>query len=128
MLDFDELHRRGHFVEYRGVRMLMVDGSDLRTADDIDALAGHVGPLIQGEPKGSVRIALNVTGLRFDRQSIVSIKKIFVDAQPWIRASSLVGVAGLQRVLLQILNQVAKRERPLFDTVEQAKDWLATQT
>ncbi len=127
MLDFDELHRRGHFVEYRGVRMLLVDGSELRSADDIDALAAHVGPLIQGEPKGSVRIALNVSGLRFDRQSIVSIKKIFADSQPWIRASSLVGVAGLQRVLLQILNQVAKRERPLFDTVDAAKDWLATQ-
>jgi hypothetical protein len=127
MLDFDELHRRGHFVEYRGVRMLLVDGSELRSADDIDALAAHVGPLIQGEPQGSVRIALNVSGLRFDRQSIVSIKKIFADSQPWIRASSLVGVAGLQRVLLQILNQVAKRERPLFDTVDAAKDWLATQ-
>ena len=127
MLDFDELHRRGHFVEYRGVRMLLVDGSELRSPDDIDALAAHVGPLIQGEPRGSVRIALNVSGLRFDRQSIVSIKKIFADSQPWIRASSLVGVAGLQRVLLQILNQVAKRERPLFDTVDAAKDWLATQ-
>lgn len=127
MLDFDELHRRGHFVEYRGVRMLLVDGSELRAASDIDSLAGHVAPLIQNEPKGSVRIMLNVTSLRFDRQSIISIKRIFVDAQPWIRASSLVGVAGLQRVLLQILNQVAKRERPLFDTVEQAKDWLATQ-
>jgi hypothetical protein len=127
MLDFDELHRRGHFVEYRGVRMLLVDGSELRTAEDIDALAGHVGPLITAEPKASVRILLNVTGLRFDRKSIVGIKRIFVDSQPWIRASCLVGVAGLQRVLLQILNQVAKRERPLFDTVEQAKEWLATQ-
>lgn len=127
MLDFDELHRRGHFVEYRGVRILVVDGSDLRTTEDIDALAGHVGPLIRGEAQGTVRIVLNVSGLRFDRQSIVSIKKIFVDSQPWIRASSLVGVAGLQRVLLQILNQVAKRERPLFDTVDAAKDWLATQ-
>jgi hypothetical protein len=127
ILEFDELHRRGHFVEYRGVRMLVVDGSELRTAEDIDALAGHVGPLIQGEPKGSVRIVLDVTGLRFDRRSVTSIKKIFVDSQPWIRASSLVGVSGLQRVLLQILNQVAKRERPLFDTVDAAKDWLATQ-
>lgn len=127
MLDFDELHRRGHFVEHRGTRMLLVDGSELRTAEDIDALAGHVGPLITGEPLGSVRIMINVTGLHFDRRSIVGIKKIFANSQPWIRASCLVGVAGLQRVLLQILNQVAKRERPLFETVEQAKDWLATQ-
>ncbi len=127
MLEFEDLHRRGHFIEYRGVRMLMVDASDLRSADEIDRMVAHIEPLIRGEPPASVRIMVDVSRLRFDRQSIVSIKQVFVNAQPWIKASCLVGVAGLQRVLLQILNQVAKRERPLFDTAADAKDWLATQ-
>jgi len=69
-----------------------------------------------------------VTGLHFDRRSAAAIKGVFVRVQPWIRASCLVGVTGLHRVLLQVLNQVARRERPLFDTLEQAKDWLATQS
>jgi hypothetical protein len=127
MLEFDELHRRAHFVEYRGARMLLVDASDLKSVEEIDAMVTHIEPLIRGEAPGTVRIMLDVSRLRFDRQSIVSIKRVFVDAQPWIRASCMVGVAGLQRVLLQILNQVAKRERPLFDTVAEAQDWLATQ-
>jgi hypothetical protein len=127
MLAFEELHRRAHFIEYRGARMLIVDASDLRSVEEIDCMVAHIEPLIRGEPPGSVRILLDVTRLRFDRQSIVSIKQVFVNAQPWIKASCLVGVAGLQRVLLQILNQVAKRERPLFDTAADAKDWLATQ-
>ncbi len=126
MLDFDELHRRGHFIEYRGARMLTVDASKLKTATDILSLIEHTETLIRGESQGSVRLALDVTDLRFDRQSISSIKRVFADVQPWIRASCLIGVAGLQRVLLQILNQVAKRERPLFDSLEAAKDWLAT--
>lgn len=36
-----------------------------------------------------------------------AVKGVFVRVQPWIRASGLVGVTGLQKVLL--------------------KDWLATQ-
>lgn len=127
MLEFDELHRRGHFIEYRRARMMLVDASHLKTAEDIQSLIDHIEPLLHAEPEGSVRMALNVTGLRFDRQSVVAIKRVFVNAQPWIRASCMIGVAGLQRVLLQILNQVARRERPLFDSVDAARDWLATQ-
>jgi hypothetical protein len=47
--------------------------------------------------------------------------------RPWIRASSLVGVAGLQKVLLQVLNQVARLKRGLFDSLDAAKNWLAGQ-
>lgn len=128
MLEFDDLHRRGHFIEYRGARMMLVDASQLQTPEAIQSLIDHIEPLLHAEPKGSVRLALNVTGLRFDRHSVVAIKRVFVTAQPWIRASCMIGVAGLQRVLLSILNQVAKRERPLFDTVDAAKEWLSTQT
>jgi hypothetical protein len=127
MLEFDDLHRRGHFIEYRGTRIMLIDASQLKTPEDIQSLIDHIEPLLQAEPKASVRLALDVTGLRFDRQSVIAIKRVFREAQPWIRASCMIGVSGLQRVLLSILNQVARRERPLFDTVDAAKDWLATQ-
>jgi hypothetical protein len=70
---------------------------------------------------------MQVKGLHFDRKSAAAIKGVFVRVQPWIKASCLVGVSGLQKVLLQVLNQVAKRERPLFDSLDQAKEWLASQ-
>ncbi len=127
MLDAAALAARGAFVEHRGVRMLVVDATDLRESDDINAMIGRFESLIRGEPERSVRVVMLVRGLHYDRKSVGAIKGVFVRVQPWIRASCLVGVSGLQKVLLQVLNQVAKRERPLFDTLEQAKDWLATQ-
>lgn len=127
MLDAAALEQRGAFVEHRGVRMLVVDATNLREFEDISAMIGRFESLIRGEPAGSVRIVMLVTGFQFDRRSAGAVKGVFVRVQPWIRASCLVGVTGLQKVLLQVLNQVAKRERPLFDTLEQAKDWLATQ-
>ena len=127
MLDAAALETRGAFVEHQGVRMLVVDATNLREFDDFIAMIGRFEGLIRGEPQGSVRVVMHVAGLHFDRRSVSAIKGVFVRVQPWIRASCLVGVTGLQRVLLQVLNQVAKRERPLFDTLDQAKDWLATQ-
>ncbi len=127
MLDAAALEARGAFVEYRGARMLVVDASGLKELDDFIAMIGRFEALITGEPRGSVRVVMQVKGLQFDRKSAAAIKGVFVRVQPWIKASCLVGVSGLQKVLLQVLNQVAKRERPLFDTVDQAKEWLATQ-
>jgi hypothetical protein len=127
MLDAAALALRGAFVEHRGVRVLVADASALREPMDISTLITHVEDLIHPEPKGTVRIVMVVRGLHFDRRSAAAIKGVFARVQPWIRASCLVGVTGIQRVLLQVINQVARRERPLFDTVEDAKDWLASQ-
>ena len=127
MLDQAALQARGAFVEHRGVRMLVVDATNLREFEEINTMIGRFEGLIRSEPAGSVRVVMQVAGLQFDRRSVSVIKGVFVRVQPWIRASCLVGVTGLQRVLLQVLNQVAKRERPLFDTLDLAKDWLATQ-
>lgn len=127
MLDAAALAARGAFMEHRGVRMLVVDATNLREFDDINAMIGRFESLIRGEPERSVRVVMLVAGLHYDRKSVGAIKGVFVRVQPWIRASCLVGVTGLQKVLLQVLNQVARRERPLFDTLEQAQDWLATQ-
>ena len=127
MLDEAALEARSAFVEHRGVRMLVVDASGLRDLNDIIAMIERFERLIQSEPPRSVRVVMQVAGLHFDRKSAVAIKGVFVRVQPWIRASCLVGVTRLHRVLLQVLNQVAKRERPLFDALAAAQDWLATQ-
>lgn len=127
MLDAAALAARGAFVEHRGARILVVDATNLREFDDINAMIGRFEALIKGEPERSVRIVMMVAGFHFDRRSAAAVKGVFVRVQPWIRASCLVGVTGLQKVLLAVLNQVAKRQRPTFDTLEQAKDWLATQ-
>lgn len=127
MLDPTALSTRSGFVEHGGTRLLVVDASGLRTAGDIQDLIVHTESLIRAEPPASVRIAMVVRGFSFDRQSAAAVKGVFARVQPWIRASALVGVAGLQKVLLQVLNQVARRERGLFDTLDAAKDWLVRQ-
>lgn len=126
MLDAAALEARGAFVEHRGVRMLLVDAEGIRELEDLMAMIGRFESLIVAEPKATVRIVMQVKGLHFDRGSALAIKGVFVRVQPWIKASCLVGVSGLQKVLVRVLNQVAKRQRPLFDSLDDAKDWLAT--
>ncbi len=127
MLDADSLARRGSFVTHRGVRLLVADASGLKGAEELAQIIGHVERLITGEPAGTVRIVIDVRHLVFDRASVGAVKGIFSRMQPYVRHTALIGVTGLLGILLQAINSVARRERPIFDALEPALDWLAEQ-
>jgi len=44
---------------------------------------------------------------------------------PHTKKAAIVGVSGVKKVLLRTLNAFAAKPRVPFDTVEEAKDWLA---
>jgi hypothetical protein len=46
---------------------------------------------------------------------------------PHIRASAATGVSGIKRVVFQSLLRIIGREIKLFETAEEALDWLAQQ-
>jgi len=127
MLDAENLARRGSFVNHRGVRILVADASGLRGAEELAQIIGRVESMITGEPPGSVRIVIDVRQLVFDRASVGAVKGIFSRMQPYVRHTALIGVTGLLGILLQAINSVARRERPIFESLDPALDWLASQ-
>jgi hypothetical protein len=46
---------------------------------------------------------------------------------PFVLASAIVGLSGLQRVILSAVMRVTGRKFATFDDVEVAKDWLVAQ-
>ena len=44
-----------------------------------------------------------------------------------MKAGAVVGLSGLQRVIYVTVTQLSGRRLPTFDTLEAAKDWLASQ-
>jgi hypothetical protein len=127
MLSEDELASRVRFGEHRGVRVLIGDASAITDAGDLALVIARAAGLVQREPERSVRIVMIVRDMQFHRSTLPLIKDTFLRLQPQVRASCLVGVGGLQRVVLQVLNRLTARERPVFDTVDEALAWLAAQ-
>jgi hypothetical protein len=46
---------------------------------------------------------------------------------PFVKASVVVGIGGLKRVLYQAVVKLSGRNIATLDTVDEAKDWLAAQ-
>jgi hypothetical protein len=46
-------------------------------------------------------------------------------SMPFCSKSAIVGVTGIKKLLLQGVNAISSKPRVPFDTVDEAKDWLA---
>ncbi len=59
-----------------------------------------------------------------DNEFIELAKKQGAISLPLTKKAAVVGVVGLQKILLNAVNAFAPKARKPFDTIEEAKDWL----
>jgi len=79
------------------------------------------------QPPHSVRTLVDVRGSHFDARITRALQDLARDNKPQVLASAVVGVSGLQRVILAAVSRVTRRKFATFDTVDAAKDWLVEQ-
>lgn len=113
-------------IAHRGCSILFTDYSNFLTFEEWNALLDEERKLMPHEPLGSVLALAVFTGSRFSARVFSAIKELAVHNKPYIKASALVGLSSLQQgIFLKGIERTADRSFGLFDTVEQAKDWLA---
>jgi hypothetical protein len=113
-------------ISHRGCSILFTDYSNFITFDEWKVLLDAERQLMPKEQLGSVLALAVFTGSRFSASVFSAIKELAVHNKPYIKASALVGLSSLQQgVFLKGIERTADRSFGLFDTVDQAKDWLA---
>lgn len=113
-------------VSHRGCSILFTDYSHFRTLDEWKPLLDAERQMMPKEQLGSVLALAVFTGSRFSAAVFAAIKELAVHNKPYIKASALVGLSSLQQgVFLKGIERTADRSFGLFDSVEEAMDWLA---
>ncbi len=118
---------RIEFITYRGERVLDLD---LRGNKDISQgieAFQTAQKMAMKEPLKSLRLLTDVTNAHYDSAGVAAIKEFSKAATPYMKASAIVGVDGLKRIIVRSLIMLTGRDIRLFDTREQALDWLASQ-
>jgi hypothetical protein len=124
----DAMNARLRKVTHRGCTVLYTDYSSLSEWKDWQALIDAERTLMPAEPLGSVRALAVFTGSRFSTEVVDAIKQLAVSNRPHMKASALVGMSDLQKaVFLKGIERTSDRSFGLFDTVDEALDWLADQ-
>ncbi|HWZ60324.1 MAG TPA: hypothetical protein VNW46_15200 [Gemmatimonadaceae bacterium] len=115
-------------VTHRGCTILYTDYSNFTDWKDWKSLIDAERVLMSAEPLGSVRAIAVFSGSRFSSEVVDAIKQLAVSNRPHMKASALVGMSDLQRsVFLKGIERTSDRTFGLFDTVDEALDWLASQ-
>ena len=113
-------------ISHRGCSILFTDYSNFITFEEWKVLLDAERQLMPKEQLGSVLALAVFTGSRFSASVFSALKDLAVHNKPYIKASALVGLSSLQQgIFLKGIERTADRSFGLFDTVDQAKDWLA---
>ncbi|MBC7196902.1 MAG: hypothetical protein H5U39_06585 [Deferribacterales bacterium] len=71
---------------------------------------------------------VDVTNTESNDRTNRAIKEFAAENKPYVKAGAVVGVFGLKKLVYQIVMKFTGRNNlKLFNTVQEAKDWLATQ-
>jgi len=117
---------RVQFLTHKGKKILYFDLSMCKIAE-ITAVVTEAKQAVSSQPPGSVLALTNVTETELSKDSSAIIKDFTAHNKPYIKASAVVGVEGLRKVIYNAAMAFSGRRISAFATLDQAKDWLAAQ-
>jgi hypothetical protein len=118
---------RVRFLDHQGRRILLTDLSELDPTHSPSVLE-EARRLVSTLPKErSLLSLLVVRKMRFDPQTIDTMKQIGRQNEPWVIATAVVGLTAIGRVLSRVVSTFSGRRYAAFETEDQAKEWLARQ-
>jgi hypothetical protein len=118
---------RVHVIEHRGMEILRLDFSHIkRTEVALDAIAEARGA-ISTRAANSVRTLVEVSQSIFNVEIARALWRLARADRRNVRAAAVVGVSGMQEVVLRLVERMSRRTFGTFSDVEAAKNWLVEQ-
>jgi len=117
---------RVKFIIHKWRQILLLDGSHCSLEEAIKGI-DEAEKVIRSQPESSLLILTDVTGARYDLEVIEKLKEFTNGNKPYVRASAVIGLDTLQKVVYNAVTLFSKRTFPVFDDIEKAKDWLIEQ-
>jgi len=117
---------RVSIVTHKGKRILYFDLSSCK-ATDVAAVVAAAKKVVSAEQPGSVLALTNVINTELSKDTSDIVKDFTAHNKPYVKASAVVGVEGLKKIIYNAVMAFSGRQLSAFATLDQAKDWLATQ-
>jgi len=118
---------RTQIIDYQGKKIFFMDFSHLKSNEEIKAVIQDSEKYIHSQPPKSVRSITSVEGMHFNAE----IKEMFAEFlkgnKPHMKASAVIGVTGLIRIIYDAVMKLTGRDTHTFATMDKAKAWLVAQ-
>ncbi len=114
------------WIHHKGKRVLLADFSNFgMNVADAQKEMDEAVRLARAEPHDSVCTLTDVRGTKGSPEMFAAMRATSERITPYAKRRAVVGIAGAQRVFLDIINKLAgKKSLVTFDDIDKARDWL----
>ncbi len=117
---------KSKWITHKGKKIFFADYSNFKgQTDRFKAEIADVTAILAGERKGSVSLLVDVHDTPGTAENVDILKTPAMTCRPHVWKAGVVGLTGYQRMILRTLSKPAGMPLMAFDTLDEAKDWLA---
>jgi hypothetical protein len=116
-------------ITHQGKKIICLDVAGLKLADmdEFKRLVEHAKSLIAQQPPHSVLLMSLFADTGFNTETAAVMGDYADHNTPYVKASALVGISGVQKVVLAAIKALTGRDFYIADSIEEAQDWLVKQ-
>lgn len=121
--------RGASFIEHKGKMIYYVDYSNIKTNEEFLATIKQTNAFrekTKAEGKRNLLMLVDLTGSFVYGEVLEEIKKAGKLTKELTAREAVVGITGGKKILLRIFQTITQMNIRVFDTVEEAKDWLVS--
>ena len=120
---------RVRFIEHKGKRIILLDFAGITDPTIGLAAVAEATKFIATQPAGGdTRTLTDVTDTRYDRKIVEAFKEMTAKNRPIVRSAAIVSNSSLHRAAISMIALFSRRKLEVFDSRDQALDWLAAQS
>ncbi len=112
------------FITHKGKRIYFIDAEGI-DRERVGEVADRAAADIRAQPRGSVLTITHVKGAHVDMQVVDTLRKLAEGNGPYVKAACVTGLSQPQKIVFHTVKILSRRDLKLFDTVEEAKEYLA---
>jgi len=115
-------------LEYKGKQILFFDFSHCNSKEEYIPIIDAAKLWFKNKEPRSVLTLTDVTNAHFNAEILTLLKELTLHNKPYVKAGTVVGITRpLAKLAYNTVMAFSKRTLPIFDTQDEAKDWLITQ-
>jgi hypothetical protein len=117
------------FIEYKGLSIYYVDYSNIKTNDEFMSVIKQSNSFrekAKSEGRKDLLMLVDVTGSFVYGDVLTEIKKAGKITKEMTLKEAVVGISGGKKILLKIVQSFTNMNLKVFDTLDEAKDWLVS--
>jgi len=104
--------------------IVLIDLSGITEPDKELHLSEAARKLVAKQPPGQALVLTDVTGSNFSDAAVKSLRKLAEQNRPFVKASAVIGLTPITRVIFRAVIALTKRDIRSFATREQAIAYL----